>query len=276
MSLSMKKTALAAGVGLALAGSISAAEASLTLTFTNGTAEAAIAGPCSGIAWTAGNEFRMCDPTNAALGGGLPLQKNTISGGETYTFADDTHMTGVTGTPGNPGASYVAGSAAPLPGTNPTWQQNAAFFGPAFNFLAPTLGSLAGNAYGAANYVGGVPTNGVLQPFIHAPVLEAQWGGTYFPLGQVGNGITFYATITGANTIGNTTTFTFDMFANHTIASSEDPGAAGFTGWTAQWHQQGTGVYVAPAAIPVPAAAWLFGSGLLGLVGIARRKKAKV
>jgi len=27
------------------------------------------------------------------------------------------------------------------------------------------------------------------------------------------------------------------------------------------------------AVIPVPAAVWLFGSGLLGLVGIARRKK---
>lgn len=29
-----------------------------------------------------------------------------------------------------------------------------------------------------------------------------------------------------------------------------------------------------PAAIPVPAAVWLFGSGLLGLVGIARKKAA--
>jgi hypothetical protein len=28
------------------------------------------------------------------------------------------------------------------------------------------------------------------------------------------------------------------------------------------------------AAVPIPAAAWLFGSGLLGLIGIARRKKA--
>jgi hypothetical protein len=28
-----------------------------------------------------------------------------------------------------------------------------------------------------------------------------------------------------------------------------------------------------PTAVPVPAAVWLFGSGLLGLVGIARRKK---
>jgi hypothetical protein len=28
------------------------------------------------------------------------------------------------------------------------------------------------------------------------------------------------------------------------------------------------------STVPVPAAAWLFGSGLLGLVGIARRKNA--
>ena len=30
----------------------------------------------------------------------------------------------------------------------------------------------------------------------------------------------------------------------------------------------------APAPIPIPAAVWLFGSGLLGLVGVARRRKA--
>ena len=30
----------------------------------------------------------------------------------------------------------------------------------------------------------------------------------------------------------------------------------------------------APPEVPVPAAVWLFGSGLLGLVGVARRKKA--
>jgi len=30
----------------------------------------------------------------------------------------------------------------------------------------------------------------------------------------------------------------------------------------------------APSAVPIPAAAWLFGSAILGLLGIARRKKA--
>lgn len=32
--------------------------------------------------------------------------------------------------------------------------------------------------------------------------------------------------------------------------------------------------FSAPAAVPVPAAAWLFGSGLIGLTGLARKRKA--
>ena len=34
------------------------------------------------------------------------------------------------------------------------------------------------------------------------------------------------------------------------------------------------GIEISQVVVPVPAAVWLFGSGLLGLVGIARRKKA--
>ena len=36
----------------------------------------------------------------------------------------------------------------------------------------------------------------------------------------------------------------------------------------------GLEVHLSPEAIPVPAAVWLFGSGLLGLFGVAKRKKA--
>jgi hypothetical protein len=33
-------------------------------------------------------------------------------------------------------------------------------------------------------------------------------------------------------------------------------------------------VSAAPSAVPVPAAAWLFGSALVGLAGIGRKRKA--
>jgi hypothetical protein len=35
------------------------------------------------------------------------------------------------------------------------------------------------------------------------------------------------------------------------------------------------GTVSTPSAVPLPAAAWLFGSGLLGLIGVSRRKKLK-
>lgn len=42
------------------------------------------------------------------------------------------------------------------------------------------------------------------------------------------------------------------------------------------WNLSSTGelTYTAVSAVPVPAAAWLFGSGLLGLVGVARRRRS--
>lgn len=248
---SWKKTALRGAVACTMLGFGAGVSAdTLTLTFSNGTAASAIAGACNGIGWIAGAEFRMCDTSGAALGGGFPVQKDTIAGGETHTYTTNGQLTGVTGTPGNPGTTCdpncPPSSAAPVASTNGTWQQNAGFFGPAFNFLAPTVGSLAGTAYGPAAYqLSGPPSNGALVTFIKAPVMEAQWGGTWFPLGQVGSaGVTFYANITGASTTGGTTTFTFEMFANELIDAAEDPGTAGFTGWTAQWHMQGTGSYV--------------------------------
>ena len=46
------------------------------------------------------------------------------------------------------------------------------------------------------------------------------------------------------------------------------------TQWTLSAQATGGTYSMALAAIPVPAAVWLFGSGLLGLAGLARRKKA--
>ena len=65
------------------------------------------------------------------------------------------------------------------------------------------------------------------------------------------------------------------MWAEHTIAAAEDPGACCFAAWTAQWYYVGTiDGFEAPAEVPVPAAVWLFGSGLAGLAAVARRRKS--
>ncbi len=53
--------------------------------------------------------------------------------------------------------------------------------------------------------------------------------------------------------------------------------ASGFGGVAYALHLEGTvgvlSAYTPISTVPVPAAVWLFGSGLLGLVGVARRKK---
>ena len=45
------------------------------------------------------------------------------------------------------------------------------------------------------------------------------------------------------------------------------------TPYTEKFNITVNGTAAPPAVIPIPAAVWLFGSGLLGLVGVARRKK---
>ena len=47
--------------------------------------------------------------------------------------------------------------------------------------------------------------------------------------------------------------------------------ANGASQWTLA--ANGTLTYAAAAPVPVPAAVWLLGSGLTGLVGISRRRK---
>jgi len=77
------------------------------------------------------------------------------------------------------------------------------------------------------------------------------------------------------NTVGNTSATVFSLVSTDNDADGTKgiPMAVGgpFAGNNANFNLKGT---LAPAAVvPVPAAVWLFGSGLLGLVGIARRKK---
>jgi hypothetical protein len=42
---------------------------------------------------------------------------------------------------------------------------------------------------------------------------------------------------------------------------------------TIEGQQYNSSFLLTPTVVPLPAAAWLFGSGLLGLAGMARRKR---
>lgn len=93
-------------------------------------------------------------------------------------------------------------------------------------------------------------------------VPSISWGGD--PANFAGD--TGLATITCSSvSCSNTSTFTLTYNAH---AKYGDP--SGFGGVAYGIHMTGT-----VSAVPVPAAAWLFGSGLIGLVGAARRKRDK-
>ena len=92
------------------------------------------------------------------------------------------------------------------------------------------------------------------------------------------------STFTSGNQVNAVANLTGSALANDgsaTIVSASSVGAAwGFfvgTPYTEIFSldfSNATIVEGGPAAVPVPAAVWLFGSGLVGLAGVARRRKA--
>jgi len=86
-------------------------------------------------------------------------------------------------------------------------------------------------------------------------------GQDLFQLNATANWQTFTGTFTlGANVSGYTMQFAAVCGAAATC--------------TTDYYFDNVVINADIAAVPVPAAVWLFGSGLLGLVGVARRKKA--
>ena len=108
-------------------------------------------------------------------------------------------------------------------------------------------------------------------------IISIPWGGGVQNCGTATDGICMNGTTDVAGTINNGTGFatfawsgvygtgyTLDYFA---IAPLSDP--SGFGGVPYGLHLEGT-----VSAVPVPAAVWLFGSGLTGLLAMARRRKS--
>lgn len=103
------------------------------------------------------------------------------------------------------------------------------------------------------------------------------WGGGFQDCGTASDGICVYGASDIAGTFDNGSgiaSFSWDGIYGHgytldytAVAAQADP--SGFGGVPYQLHLEGT-----VNAVPVPAAVWLFGSGLAGLVAMARRRKA--
>jgi hypothetical protein len=94
------------------------------------------------------------------------------------------------------------------------------------------------------------------------PMTTGAWSaGT----GYFGGGNSVAKIVCSASSCSGSSTFTLDYFATVPLG---DP--SGFGGVKYTLHLVG---HVVDAAVPVPAAAWLFGSGLMGLAAVARRKK---
>ena len=116
---------------------------------------------------------------------------------------------------------------------------------------------------------------------------------------NTGNAVSFSPNTTGAGaytatndqsllsipiptTLGGNAAFILGLFDSNTSTWLGDSGATDVSGGAGTAFNvsfttasgQIMGVDMTLAQVPVPAAAWLFGSGLIGLVGVARRKKA--
>jgi len=88
-------------------------------------------------------------------------------------------------------------------------------------------------------------------------------------LASTGTGIAQWS-MGGSIDLGNTTGWGSDTSVNLTIQNNLS--ATTLASGEIAWIEKKFSVTV-PMVVPVPAAVWLFGSGLLGLIGIARRKK---
>jgi hypothetical protein len=284
----MNKTliSLAVAAGLGLGGTAQA----VTLTFTTNVESGNAAFPAINPANTAsfGSLAGAADPdfrvmNNGSVSGGGEKQ---IMPGVTWTFDDGTgNLTAVANTDMTPGCTYycttngvlnpnppppnlVPGTTSAAPGGDTGLTLSAPFLGKPFGFLAPTVGSAAGNAYGVGVISGDTDGNGTFT--INFPTLEAQWSGGIFAIGHTSNGKTAPADTTGVLFNCSATSGNFECTAAAIIDSADD--TLGFAGQEVQFDVTGTIPAVVP--VPAPAAVWLFGSGLIGIVGVARRKKA--
>ena len=183
-----------------------------------------------------------------------PITTLEITGGD---FA----MAGAGGTLNPAAFASMSVDGATFDGSAPTATGSEASYAPtsivtfAFGFFGPvaTYTAASDGVNGGFTPVTGDLTGSDLTLDLNS--WTAYWNGTSFNQGASG------------------VTATVDATGNFTASWTALVVGGAFNGQIGSWTITGT-TDAPTTVIPVPAAVWLFGSGLIGLAGVARRKKA--
>jgi len=254
----MNKTTLVTAMGLAIGGASLSANAALTsssvLVFDDGVSYCLTTGTypnCSyGTSVSSGSWFSM--DTNGD-GKTQKTEKNAI-----LSTAGGIHL-------GTVGPAATGSHSGAIDGSEtPSFDIWEFFGGTGMNYLtsAITASDLGGGSWALDLSGWTVTWNGIAAIPMGGDAVNF---GTSGIAGEMNSGLALMTCSTAS--CSDSSTFTLDYAAQ---VPKGDPSMFGGVGYGLHLE----GVIGTAAAVPVPAAAWLFGTGLVGLVGVARRKKA--
>ena len=200
--------------------------------------------------------LQVSDPAFFSDGGPVPTPPGWQFA--RWTFDSNNRLSSVANTDITPGATTpakgpdgISGTAddffGAAPGGDVGLFKNTLFLTAPIGFLAPTVGSAAGSTYG----VGQLMPTGNDAFSIFMPAIEAQWAGGVIPIGRSNGGVTLDCTgmLTGD----------VHCTGEKLLALADD--SQGYSSSYFQLELSGT-------IVPIPATAWLFASGLTGLMGL--------
>ena len=196
----------------------------------------------------------------------LGMVQSTFNGNTSYTFAPDANMASFLSqvTAGNVVWNVVAGdstggiaagmlnyfvTAASAPSAANTQLNKASIIDTYINSVDTLLSS----------------SNSTVR--LSTGATDASYAGSGAFGASLGSKVTFSTTAHLGNSLG---------FYELSSSSTNQLAKANLTTFAGAWNLGTNGALTySVSAVPVPPAAWLFGSGLVGLVGVARRKNGK-